>query len=586
MSSGKISSLGAAQAKETIYIDVDEEITAVIDRVTSSKAKIVALVLPKRATVMQSIVNMKLLKRSADTAAKNIVLVTSEAGLMPLAGVVGLHVAATPTSKPVIPDPPKMTSDEPEQVNESIDIVDGTAAPDEGAEFDPKVVAAVPVGALAAQEPDAILMADDDVETADATDDAAENTDKKTEAPKPDKKLKVPSFNKFRLGIIIGVVVFILLIVGWVFAAKVLPKAGVAITTDSSTINSELSLTLSTDIQEVNTETSTLPATAQTTSKTYTQEVSTTGQVNNGEKASGNVYFALKDCDYNSVTIPSGVSFTAGGNTYITQGSLTLNSLTLAGKCNPTSLQSYWSGTIKAAAVKAGTAYNIDKGVSVTLSSTVVGSASVSGSTNTAFTGGTDVITKVVAQADIDSAKSKISSQDTSSIKEDLSSQLTAKGLVAVDSTFITGDQQVTATANVGDKVDSVKVTATVPYTLLGVKKDDLKTILMHTLEDKVDTKKQTIAKDGLDDVKFSQQNAGSVTSANVLAKIKTVIGPKLDADAIRKQVVGLKSGEVEDLIKETPGVTDVTVAYSPFWVTKVPSNLTKITIIIDGETK
>ena len=545
---------------------------------------LVALVLPKRATVMQSIVNMKLLKRTADTAGKNIVLVTSEAGLMPLAGVAGLHVAATPTSKPVIPEAPKLGKDEPEQVDEPLDVVDGTASGGEG--FDPKAAAAVPVGALAAQEPEAILMADDDVDS-DAADSAAsaDAADKKA-APKPDKKLKVPSFNKFRLGIIIGIVALVLLITGWVFAAKVMPKAGVAITTDSSTVNSEISLTLSTDIQEVNVETNTLPATAQTANKTYTQEVPATGELNNGEKASGNVYFALKDCNYDTVTIPSGVSVTASGNTYITQGALTLNSLKLGGKCNPTSFQSVWSGTLKVAAIKAGSKSNIDKGVSVALSSSVVGYTSVNGSTNTALTGGTDVITKVIAQADIDNAKSKIASQDASSVKEDLEGQLTTKGYMAVDSTFITGDQQVTTSANVGDKADSVKVTSSVPYTMLGVKKNDLKTILMNTLEDKVDTKKQTIASDGLDAAKFSQQNAGSASSANVLAKIKTVIGPKLDADAIRKQIVGLKSGEIEDLIKETPGVTDVEVAYSPFWVTKAPSNTAKITIIIDGETK
>src|SRR6266568_4360368 len=90
-------------SKDTIYVDIDDEITAVIDKVRSSPGRVVALVLPKRATVFQSVVNMKLLKRSAQTAKKNIVLVTTETGLLPLAGAVGLHVAATPQSRPEIP---------------------------------------------------------------------------------------------------------------------------------------------------------------------------------------------------------------------------------------------------------------------------------------------------------------------------------------------------------------------------------------------------------------------------------------------------------------------------------------------------
>ncbi|MBC7581656.1 hypothetical protein H7097_02175, partial [Aeromicrobium sp.] len=51
--------------KETVYVDIDDEITAIIEKVRSSQQKIVALVLPKRASVLQSIVNMKLLKRTA-----------------------------------------------------------------------------------------------------------------------------------------------------------------------------------------------------------------------------------------------------------------------------------------------------------------------------------------------------------------------------------------------------------------------------------------------------------------------------------------------------------------------------------------
>ncbi|HVA11043.1 MAG TPA: hypothetical protein VNG32_02650, partial [Candidatus Dormibacteraeota bacterium] len=92
--------------KATIYIDIDDEITGIIDKLQGSKGKVVALVLPKRATVFQSIVNMKLLKRAADAEKKNAVLITSETGLLPLAGMAGIHVAKTLNSKPEIPPSP------------------------------------------------------------------------------------------------------------------------------------------------------------------------------------------------------------------------------------------------------------------------------------------------------------------------------------------------------------------------------------------------------------------------------------------------------------------------------------------------
>src|SRR5436190_17633981 len=93
----------AAKAKETIYVDVEDDITAIIDKVEAAKAKVVALVLPKRSTTLQSTVNMRLLKRSAESADKDLVLVTSEGALLPLAGAVGLHVAKNLQSAPKVP---------------------------------------------------------------------------------------------------------------------------------------------------------------------------------------------------------------------------------------------------------------------------------------------------------------------------------------------------------------------------------------------------------------------------------------------------------------------------------------------------
>src|ERR1700712_4403491 len=121
----------AANDKDTIYIDIDDEITGIIDKLQASNGKVVALVLPKRAAVFQSIVNMKLLKRSADNEKKNLVLITSEAGLLPLAGAAGVHVAKTLTSKPVIPTGPQAFEDNDEAIDEDGEVPDADTNVDE-----------------------------------------------------------------------------------------------------------------------------------------------------------------------------------------------------------------------------------------------------------------------------------------------------------------------------------------------------------------------------------------------------------------------------------------------------------------------
>ena len=75
------------------YTASDEEITSVIDKLKKVSAKEVIFVVPSRALIVQSIVNLKLLKREAEQSKKKIILVIKdEAGRM-LAEKVGILVA-------------------------------------------------------------------------------------------------------------------------------------------------------------------------------------------------------------------------------------------------------------------------------------------------------------------------------------------------------------------------------------------------------------------------------------------------------------------------------------------------------------
>jgi hypothetical protein len=60
------------------YIDIDEEITSIIDRLRKSKAREVYFVVPQRSLVLQSTVSLKLLKREANKLGKQISVVTQD----------------------------------------------------------------------------------------------------------------------------------------------------------------------------------------------------------------------------------------------------------------------------------------------------------------------------------------------------------------------------------------------------------------------------------------------------------------------------------------------------------------------------
>ncbi len=69
--------------QQKIYIDVDEEITTVIDRIHRTNGNDIALIVPQHALLLQSVVNLKLLAQEAKKYKKNIILMTrDENGIM------------------------------------------------------------------------------------------------------------------------------------------------------------------------------------------------------------------------------------------------------------------------------------------------------------------------------------------------------------------------------------------------------------------------------------------------------------------------------------------------------------------------
>jgi hypothetical protein len=63
---------------QVLYVDIDEEMIAVIGRLRRSSSRENALVIPKRALVLQSIVNLRLLQREAEKLGKSILVVTQD----------------------------------------------------------------------------------------------------------------------------------------------------------------------------------------------------------------------------------------------------------------------------------------------------------------------------------------------------------------------------------------------------------------------------------------------------------------------------------------------------------------------------
>jgi hypothetical protein len=579
--------------KDVIYIDAEDEITTIIDKVKNSSSKLVALVMPKRSSVLQSTVNMKLLKRAADSAKKQMVLITGESSLLPLAGEIGLPVAKNLQSKPEIPIIDEAAEHE---FDELLKIEE----PGSEKDFDPKAVADKPVGALAGLDDDKAAkqpakpeltprpiplassdQIDDSIELDNGDDEPDEEDDGKTGKKPKNKKLRVPDFNKFRLRLTLAVLLIIVLIVGWILANDILPKAKITVYTNTSGVNVSLPLNLSTTASSVNTAQLIVPALVQTTSKAESATVPTTGQENEGNSATGSV--TMDACETGVVPVgsvqgvPAGIAITnSNGVTFITQ---TSTSFTGKGHTCPNGQIGDNFVATQATEVTAqnpGTSYNIGPS-----SFTVSGRSDVTATSSAAMSGGTDNIVQTVSQGDINSATQKLATIDTTSVKSALETALTSAGSYPIPATFNASTPTTATSSNVGAQANTVTVTQTTSFTMLGVQKSSLNQLIANAVDQQINPSTQAIFNDGLAGATFTSSNQ-SATAAQVNLTTTATVGPNLNATELKSLVAGKKTGDVESLLSGYTGVTKVSVHYSPFWVSSTPKKTSKITILFE----
>lgn len=543
--------------KDTIYLDVEDEITGVIDKVESAKEKIVALVLPKRATTFQSIVNMRLLKRSADKAGKNIVLITGEAALLPLAGAAGLHVAKDLHSAPAIPDSPSAGEKTAEHEEETAELDDETEGKDAKLDYHRAI------GELAA------VHAIDEAIDLD-NDEAKDAPVKPTKAAK-DKKLKVPNFDRFRLMMFGGIGALILLILFIILAIFVLPKATITVDTASTPASANLTLNADPSAKALDETKDVIPASLKTSDQTTTQQVQATGQQNNGDKAKGSVTMTTCVTSPGQLTsVPAGTGVSSNGLTYITQQSASFN---FSGACG--SGFKFQSNSVDIIAQQPGSKYN-----SSLSSATVSGYSNISASGSAS--GGTDNNVTILSQADVDKAKQKITSADSDNFSKKFQQDLNNQGLYVISSTLKINDPAVTASPGVGQPASTSNVTTKITYTVLTVQKSDLRKAVTDELNKQIDKAKQKLAEgDVLKGVSVTVQSQPSPNSAVLAISKEAAAIPIIKEAAIKAQVKGKKSGQVKEILTAYPGVKDVNVDFSPFWVSKVPKNDGKIKIIL-----
>lgn len=537
--------------KDIVYIDVEDDITAIIGKVRASAEKIVVLVPPKRIGVLQSAVNLRLLNRTADQVHKRLVLITNNKALAALAATASIPVAKNLQSKPEIAEIPALEMDDD-------DVIDGST---------------LPVGDLEKTTPrsrdarkdasDAALLKGVDVEEGDDGVGAAaapSSVSRGSVRAKKSADKKVPNFNAFRKKIFILVAAAVALTGVLIWAFVFAPAAKVIITahTTPTQVKGVVQLSSATDAEK-----GTIKAVTQSVQKKSAVEFTATGEKDVGEKATGRVRLSTGSIANLGLTIAAGTPITSSsGLSYVTDSAVTFN------------MSNYSGVAVGVTAAESGTKYNAANGSVSGLPS------GVSGSFVDATSGGTSKTVPIVTAGDVQSAREKLVAQSDDEVKAELTAKFTSGEIVLADS-FVTNRTDAVSTPAVGAEATNGKasLSSDTTFTLTGVAKADVTTYLEEALKSKMpDQTTQKVFDSGIDTVQFTNvyQREGAV-AANIDATGQ--LGPVIDETEVKEQVAGKKYGDIQSELSKITGVTDVEVKFPYFWVRTVPKDVEKITI-------
>lgn len=582
--------------KEVIYLEPEDDITDILTKLQRAKEKVVALVPPKKATILRSAVNMKLVAKAAKEGDKVAVVVTTDPAILKLAMAAKIPVAKTLQSRPVVPteEDLKATSDAEQIIDEASDLADDRESNSE------KSSQSSDKTSSKASESSSNGSKGQSAEPLELTEESLENgnTNGKNakkgagKGQKGDSKKKVPNFDKQRKKIIIGAVSGVLLIVLLVWALVFAPAVDIIVAISTISDNFAENTSFTTNPDDENIEEGKFYATKLTFEQKQEANFAATGQEDKGDKAKGQVTVSksFKAYDYlgstvSGISVPNGARFTSGGKTYVaTSGGsadgwngetpLVCNGKTynnnaqikaISGNCQI-------SVTVSVEALNPGEEFNI----SADSSWSAYEGASVSNSS--AISGGSTRMVTIVSQSDVNKAKEEIAERDLEAAKTSLYKQIDDT-MLAIEASYQAETGDAVSNPAVGQEVgDGVtpNVSATTTYSIYVIDKAKVEEFI---------AKKSNLADDQRI-YSYGEPYFERFTNIDEEARLKatTETGPTVNEEEILNRAKGKKTGEVAAELRGITGVSSVDIRPSFFWVTSVPNDANKIKVELTVE--
>ncbi|PIP51474.1 hypothetical protein COZ61_00340 [Candidatus Berkelbacteria bacterium CG_4_8_14_3_um_filter_33_6] len=541
--------------KEIIYLDVDEELPSIVAKIKNSTQTQIVLVVPKGALILQSLINLKLIKKNADKEKKKISFVTQDQ--------VGKNLLIKTGY----------------QIDNSVGVIKDKSSENReefGAEEDVPLVTVhhfQSTNTEVADEEEIEKKVEEEKKIKEIAGSYQEFNQKKVEAIKlPRKKFNL-NFKKLAL-----IILFILLLFGIIIFG---PSATVSI----SVIGEPFKQTEKIEIVEATSKDS-LTAN-QVSGKILTfeakaqEDFQTTGKKNVGEKAKATIMvynswsteiqtvakdsvFKKNDLEFillSDISVP-------GATLSLTEGKIS----TVAGKT---------SATIEAK--EAGDNYNVSSGRFIIESISGEKREKIYGETDKSMTGGSTQEIKIISQEDYNLAVEKLENLAKEEAKNKLVEQ--NKELQIFVDAISTETVDKKSSKNIGSEAEKFNLLVKVKATVIGVDANEYKNKFIELIKKQVpEDKSLNLRENDAIEIKIETQDYAN-KKLSTISNISTQLSPKLDLEKIKKEIVFKPESIAEDMIKSDQVekvIIDLKPAYNP--IKKLPIISSRIKVQIEYE--
>jgi hypothetical protein len=567
--------------KRTIYLDIDEELTSIVKRLKKSAAEEITLVVPRKAVLLQSIVNLKILKKEANRLGKKIVINTTDKIGKNLSTKAGFVVHR------------KFESESEIQKDNSL-AKNGFFTQEIERENSKQEKTPIKIRDIVMKNKGDLENRGDIYNKGDKGDNLNKgdvgdkgdkinqgnlgdkiNLQKTADLPKRKTVFLLPSLSvKFFLGFLTVCFIIVALI-----ALIVLPKAEIVLTPKTEPIILNLEMTIDKNIQSSDIQTNKIPGQIISVQKEKEEEFNATGKKKIYEKARG-IITVYNEWDSSPSPLIVNTRFLSKeGKLFRTTKTISVPGFKrVEGKNIPGTID------VEVVAAEAGEEYNI-KPTSFKIPAykekgNLPKYAGIYGRSAEAMKGGKVGEATVVNKDDLEKAKEFLSQ----GIKEETIGVLEGEapeGYKLLEAAIQEPEIEYISDTEIGAITEKFIMKAKSFVQAMIFSEEEIKKIALENLFSKLSNQKEIVSEDEIFD--YGTPNLDIVQGQMVLpVHLEGIVRWKIDPLLIREDLIGKNEEELKTYLSDLKEIEKAKVSFWPFWVKRVPLTANRVDIRVE----